>query len=59
MGQWLDQRYPGALTVIRHATLFDATVFVDGNVAATGTGRSKKAAEVAAAQAAWEARRDA
>ncbi len=42
-----------------HATQFDATVFVDGNVAASGTGRSKKAAEVAAALAAWEARRDA
>ncbi len=42
-----------------HATQFDATVFVDGQRAATGQGRSKKAAEVAAALAAWEVRRDA
>jgi ribonuclease-3 len=42
-----------------HATQFDATVFVGGHSAATGHGRSKKAAEVAAALAAWEVRRDA
>jgi ribonuclease-3 len=42
-----------------HATHFEAVVTVNGEVAAVGQGRSKKAAEVAAALAAWEARRDA
>lgn len=39
-----------------HATHFVATVSVDGVVLASGSGRSKKAAEAAAARSAWEAR---
>jgi ribonuclease-3 len=39
-----------------HATEFVATVSVGGRVAGVGHGRSKKAAEAAAARVAWEAR---
>jgi ribonuclease-3 len=39
-----------------HATQFVATVVVDGVALATGVGRSKKAAEAAAARSAWDAR---
>jgi ribonuclease III len=40
-----------------HATQFVATVYVNGHALGTGEGRSKKAAEAAAARAAWDARR--
>ncbi len=42
-----------------HDTTFVAIVSLGGRDLATGTGRSKKAAEVAAAQRAWEGRNDA
>jgi ribonuclease-3 len=63
--QWSESRGFGAPTyAIRaegpsHATEFAATVSIAGQVAGIGHGRSKKAAEVAAAKAAWEARGDA
>lgn len=63
--QWAEARGLGAPTYRvdgegpSHATLFAAQVFVNGVLAGTGSGRSKKAAEVAAALAAWEGRNDA
>jgi ribonuclease-3 len=39
-----------------HAQRFEARVFIAGEVAGTGEGTSKKAAELAAALAAWEGR---
>ncbi len=37
-----------------HAKVFAATVYIDGEICGTGGGRSKKQAEQAAAQAAWQ-----
>jgi ribonuclease-3 len=42
-----------------HATVFHATVTIAGKVWASGEGRSKKAAEVAAAATAWDQRNNA
>ena len=39
-----------------HAQLFEATVVIGGTPAGRGQGSSKKAAELAAARAAWEER---
>jgi len=63
--QWSESRGLGAPTydVVSqgpsHATEFEATVRVAGLVSGVGRGRSKKAAEVAAAKTAWEGRDDA
>ena len=63
--QWSESRGFGAPsydvdgTGPSHAVEFVASVFVDGRAAGTGRGRSKKAAEVAAAMDAWEKRNNA
>ena len=59
--QWADaQGLSEPLYVVEgegpaHATTFEASVVIDGRVRGVGRGRSKKAAEAAAARAAFEA----
>ena len=56
---WLAPQYDVDGAGPSHATEFVARVIVEGEVLGTGRGRSKKAAEVAAATAAWEQRNNA